>query len=163
MRKFAASLFANCSEIMGYQMMAPDEFREKLGRWLTEPGSTIEPFEPSPEAYESLLNQTEESEKLSRALFASGILAFGDLSAVKSILEYDPGIPANTATGYMVAVPSMAITIMLPLPDALRTTYRTVIDRIQFIEWFEQYERSLILDENTEKFVLKTGRKTVNG
>ncbi len=137
-------------------MMTPDIFRKDLARLLTDPPSPLAPFEPSLDAYQSRFHETDDSEKLLRAIFAAGMLAYGDLSAVEAILEYDPEIAPGTATGIMIAAPSLALTIMLPLPESLKTTHRTVIDRELFIGWFEANRHALVLSETTGRFEILT-------
>ena len=136
-------------------MMEPHQFRKDLARLLAEPPSSIRPFVPSLESYRALLNETEESSPLLRALLAAGMLTFGDLAAVGTILDYVPDVEPGTATGIMIAAPSLAFTIMLPLPISLRTTHRTVVDRNLFVEWFGKHQKSLVLDETTGRFTLQ--------
>lgn len=99
--------------------------------------------------------------EIARQLYAAGLLTYGHIEMVDVILSnMPPDTPPKRATGYCVAAPSYVLSRLLPLPDALKTSPRSVVDAVQVREWFEKHRGNLKWDAATERVHLLKGCPT---
>ena len=97
-------------------------------------------------------------DRLGRHIFATGLLAHGQLEAAETILDSIP-LPQEDPGGKVLFFGSNALRAMLPLPDELRGEvgwYSQV--RIEAVRtWLHQHRDELKWDEVRGRFVLGEG------
>ncbi len=106
----------------------------------------------------SALPSDSEPDKLTRAILEAGLLSYGRLDLVESILEnmpeHDPKRP-GAMTGICVALPAMVLRNVLPLPPDIGGGWRRLMNKHQVREWFYQHRDRLQWVAADERFVLK--------
>ena len=93
-----------------------------------------------------------------RQIHAAGLLTYGDLSMVDVILDNMlPTVAPKHATGWAIAAASTVLTTMLPVPNSLRTSGRTVVNEPEFRSWFDDHRDSLRHDADAGRFRFAAG------